>query len=91
MDVTTAGSLGEEVLEEVSTAVVADEDVLRTILTAVVARGHVLLEDVPGTGKTLTARSFATALGLSFNRIQFTPDLLPTDVTGTYVFDERER
>ncbi len=91
MELTRAGELGDAVLDEVSNAVVADEAVLRTILTAVVGRGHVLLEDVPGTGKTLTARSFATALGLSFTRIQFTPDLLPTDVTGTYVFDEKRR
>jgi MoxR-like ATPase/intein/homing endonuclease len=57
----------------------------------VLARGHVLLEDVPGTGKTLTARTLANALGLSFSRIQFTPDLLPTDVTGTHVFNEQTR
>ncbi len=55
------------------------------------AQGHVLLEDVPGTGKTLTARSFASALGLSFSRVQFTPDLLPADVTGTHVFNEQDR
>ena len=58
------------------------------MLTGILARGHVLLEDVPGTGKTLTAQSFATALDLSFSRIQFTPDLLPADVTGSNVFDE---
>ncbi|QSG13067.1 AAA+ ATPase of MoxR-like family, a component of a putative secretion system [Halapricum desulfuricans] len=63
---------------------------LETVLLGVVGRGHVPLEDVPGTGKTLTARSFATALGLSFSRIQFTPDLLPADVTGTHVFNERD-
>lgn len=91
MDVTEAGELATDVLNEVSNAVVVDETVLRTILTGIVSRGHVLLEDVPGTGKTLTAQSFATALGLSFSRIQFTPDLLPTDVTGTYVFNEKSR
>ncbi|GGN94033.1 MULTISPECIES: AAA family ATPase [Haloarcula] len=91
MDVTEAGDRATAVLSEVSSAVVVDEEVLRMILTGVVSRGHVLLEDVPGTGKTLTARSFATTLGLSFNRIQFTPDLLPTDITGTYVFNEKTR
>jgi MoxR-like ATPase len=89
MDVTTAHEHAESVLDELSRAVVVDRRVLRTVMTSVVARGHVLLEDVPGTGKTLTARSLATALGLSFNRIQFTPDLLPADVTGTFVYDEQ--
>jgi len=91
MDVPTAGERASAVLEELSSVVVVDDEVLRTILTGIVSRGHVLLEDVPGTGKTLTARSFATALGLRFNRIQFTPDLLPSDITGTYVFDEQTR
>ena len=59
------------------------------MLAGILARGHVLLEDVPGVGKTLTARSFAQALGIGFRRVQFTPDLLPSDVTGSYVFDQR--
>jgi len=78
------------VLDAVRAAVVAREEFLETVLTGVLARGHVLLEDVPGTGKTLTARSLATALGLEFTRIQFTPDLLPGDITGSYVYDEHE-
>jgi len=86
MDVTEADSRSDAVLDEVARAVVADRNVLRTVMVCLLARGHVLLEDVPGTGKTLTARSFATALGLSFSRVQFTPDLLPADVTGTTVF-----
>ena len=61
------------------------------MLAGILAGGHVLLEDVPGVGKTLTARSFAQALGLGFRRVQFTPDLLPSDVTGSYVFDQRTR
>jgi len=70
--------------------VIADRSFLETVLLGVFSRGHVLLEDVPGTGKTLTARSFATALDLSFSRIQFTPDLLPADVTGTHIYNEQE-
>ena len=62
---------------------------LELVLLGVLARGHVLLEDNPGLGKTLMARSFAQALGLDFKRIQFTPDLLPSDVTGSYVYDQR--
>lgn len=88
MDIAEASAKCEEVLSAVEQAVIADRSFLETILLGVLARGHVLLEDVPGTGKTLTARSIATALGLCFSRIQFTPDLLPSDVTGTHVFDE---
>ncbi|ELZ89963.1 AAA family ATPase [Haloferax sulfurifontis] len=91
MDIDTASETCDEVLDAVSEAVIADRSFLETVLTGVLARGHVLLEDVPGTGKTLTARSVATALGLSFSRVQFTPDLLPADVTGTNIYDERER
>jgi MoxR-like ATPase len=91
VDVPEAGDRCESVLSAVERAVVADRAFLETVLLGVLARGHVLLEDVPGTGKTLTARSVATALGLSFSRVQFTPDLLPADVTGTHVFDERDR
>ncbi|RDZ65614.1 ATPase [Haloferax sp. Atlit-12N] len=91
MDIDTASETCTEVLDAISEAVIADRAFLETVLTGVLARGHVLLEDVPGTGKTLTARSVATALGLSFSRVQFTPDLLPADVTGTNIYDERER
>ena len=76
------------VLDEILSVVVADRAVLEEMLAGVLGRGHVLIEDVPGTGKTLTARSFATALGLEFSRIQFTPDLMPSDITGSYVFEE---
>jgi MoxR-like ATPase len=90
MDRQAATAACGDVLDAVSTAVIAERDFLERVLVGVLARGHVLLEDVPGTGKTLTARSVAAALGLSFSRVQFTPDLLPSDVTGTNVFDERE-
>ncbi|ELY90384.1 ATPase [Natrialba hulunbeirensis JCM 10989] len=83
-----AATTADAVVEEILSAVVADRAVLEDIVAGILARGHVLLEDVPGTGKTLTARSFATALGLEFSRIQFTPDLMPADVTGSYVFEE---
>jgi MoxR-like ATPase len=90
MDATEATERCDAILDEVGRTVIVDRETLRTILAGFLGRGHVLLEDVPGTGKTLTARSVAMALDLSFSRIQFTPDLLPTDVTGTHVFDERE-
>jgi MoxR-like ATPase len=91
MDVPEASERSDDVIQEVLGAVVADEEFMETVMVGILARGHVLLEDVPGTGKTLTASSIATALGLDFSRIQFTPDLLPTDVTGTHVFNERDR
>ena len=76
------------VLERVESAVVVDRATLQELLAAVLAKGHVLIEDVPGTGKTVTARVLAEALGLAFTRIQFTPDLLPSDVTGSTIYDE---
>jgi len=88
MDASDATATCDRILDAVGDAVVGDRELLATVLTGVLARGHVLLEDVPGTGKTLTARAFAGALGLSFSRIQFTPDLLPADITGSNVFDE---
>jgi len=80
----------DAVMDRIGSAAVVDRAVLETILTAVLARGHVLVEDVPGTGKTVTARLLAEALGLGFNRVQFTPDLLPSDITGSNVYDEHE-
>jgi MoxR-like ATPase len=77
------------VLAQVERAVVGKRDRLTLVLAAILAGGHVLLEDNPGLGKTLAARSFAQALGLSFRRIQFTPDLLPADVTGSFVWDQK--
>jgi MoxR-like ATPase len=88
MDHETAAVRCAEILDAVGSAVIADDAFLEAVLTGVLARGHVLLEDVPGTGKTLTARSFANALDLSFRRIQFTPDLLPADITGSNVYNE---
>lgn len=90
MDIETASHRCQDAIDHVGDVVVADESFLTHVLVGILARGHVLIEDVPGTGKTLTARSFAEILGLSFSRIQFTPDLLPTDVTGTHVFNERD-
>ncbi|AAV45923.1 methanol dehydrogenase regulatory protein [Haloarcula marismortui ATCC 43049] len=79
------------IVERVEEAVVVERRVLFETLAGVIARGHVLVEDVPGTGKTALARVLAEALGLEFTRIQFTPDLLPADVTGSNVYNEHER
>ena len=89
IDVAATSRLAGEVLTEVDRAVVGKSDELALVLCGVLAGGHVLLEDLPGLGKTLAARSFAQTLGLEFTRAQFTPDLLPADLTGSFVFDQR--
>src|SRR5438034_3979592 len=80
---------GSAVLDEIERAIVGKREALELILIAVLCDGHVLLEDYPGLAKTLIARSFAQATSLRFSRIQFTPDLMPSDVTGSSVFDQR--
>jgi MoxR-like ATPase len=77
------------ILAEVERAVVGKRHSLELVLAGILAGGHVLMEDFPGLGKTLAARSFAQALGLDFARAQFTPDLLPSDLTGSFLYDQR--
>ena len=77
-----AGRIGDNIAK----VIVGREEMISLLLAAVIARGHVLLEDVPGTGKTVTARAFARSVSGQFSRIQFTPDLLPADITGTRVY-----
>jgi len=84
-----ASAASQKVLDAVETAVVGKRSSLELVLTGILAGGHVLLEDMPGLGKTLAARSFAQALGLPFTRAQFTPDLLPADLTGAEVYNQR--
>ncbi len=82
--------LSERLLSEVSTVIVGKRATLEFVLTAFLANGHILFEDFPGLAKTLMSKLFAQALGCRFRRIQFTPDLLPADITGTYVLDRRD-
>lgn len=77
-----------DVLDEVTRAVVGNRAPLTVVLAGILAGGHLLLEDFPGPGKTLAARSFAQTLGLEFTRAQFTPDLLPADLTGSFIWDQ---
>ena len=77
------------ILDEVERAVVGKRDVLELVLLGLLADGHVLIEDNPGLAKTLMARSFAAVTGLRFARVQFTPDLMPSDVTGAAIYDQR--
>jgi MoxR-like ATPase len=78
----------DEIVAEVSRAIVGKREVLELVLIGILVRGHILLEDLPGLAKTLMARSFAQVLGVDFNRIQFTPDLLPADITGSSMYDQ---
>jgi len=84
-------SLKTDVLDEVSKIVVGREYETTLLLTSLLARGHVLLEGVPGTSKTLLAKSFAKCLGLKFRRVQFTPDMLPLDIVGGFIFNMKTR
>jgi MoxR-like ATPase len=89
-DISNVASLSRQVIAEVERAVVGKRDLLEMMMSSVLAGGHILLEDFPGLGKTLVARSFAKVLGLEFKRIQFTPDLLPGDITGGYIFNRTQ-
>ena len=81
---------GRKLTENISRVIVGKEEVIKLLVTALIADGHVLLEDMPGTGKTRLARSLAASLNGKFARIQFTPDLLPSDVTGLNYFNQKE-
>src|SRR3954447_8244502 len=90
ISVADASALARDVHDEVEKAVVGKRLPLSLVLSALLAKGHVLLEDFPGLGKTLAARSLARVLGLDFARVQFTPDLLPADVTGSFLYNQRD-
>ena len=83
-------SLRDGTIAEVARVVVGMEAVTQQFLLAVLAGGHVLLEGVPGVAKTTLSKTFARVLGIHYQRLQFTPDLMPSDVTGTYIFDRKE-
>jgi len=89
VNVASVREVGSDLLDAVETVIVGKRAVLERVLWAILGDGHLLIEDVPGLAKTLIAKSFAAGLGLSFRRIQFTPDLLPADITGTYVFERK--
>src|SRR5919201_6952879 len=84
-----AARRAERVLAEVERAVVGKPDALQLVLLGFLADGHVLIEDFPGLAKTLMARSFAQVFDMDFARVQFTPDLMPSDVTGSSVYNQR--
>ncbi len=87
MDISQIAVISNGVIEEVEKSIIGKRELLEYVMAAILADGHVLLEDFPGLGKTMLAKAFAFALGLKFKRIQFTPDLLPGDITGGYVYN----
>ena len=84
-------SRGEAMLAALESVIVGKSATLRLLMAAILADGHVLIEDVPGVAKTMMARAASQVLGLGFRRVQFTPDLLPADITGSFIFDQRDR
>ncbi len=82
--------LAEKVMQNVEKIIVGKKDIVEKMLVAIICQGHVLLEDVPGTGKTLLAKSISTSIQCNFSRIQLTPDLLPSDITGIHFYNQKE-
>jgi len=89
IDITRIVSTSKKVKENVGRVIVGKNDVVELTIIALLCEGHLLIEDVPGIGKTMLAKSIARSLGCSFRRIQCTPDLLPSDITGTYVYNQK--
>lgn len=89
MKVLEASDIASQVIKEVGTVIVGKDEVLRKLMLAVLTNAHLLIEDLPGLAKTLMAKMFAAAMGCRFARVQFTPDLLPSDITGTYIYNQK--
>lgn len=89
MTIENAGILSNKIIQNVSKVMVGEEDRIKLVLAAMLAGGHVLIEDVPGTGKTMMAKAFTRSISGDFGRIQFTPDLMPTDVTGLNIYNRK--
>src|SRR3954468_11322716 len=90
MELAEVGARANAVIDEVEKAVIGKREALELLLLGLLADGHILIEDYPGLAKTLMARSFAQATSLDFSRIQFTPDLMPSDVTGSSIYNQRD-
>jgi len=91
MDILVIENFRKKIKENLSKVIFGKDHVLDMVVMAVICNGHILIEDVPGTGKTILARSLAKSLGADFSRIQFTPDMLPSDITGVSIFNQAKR
>ena len=91
VDVTNVQQMGEKIKNNLSEVIIGKEKTLTLAIIAFLCQGHVLIEDVPGVGKTMLARGLARSLGLLFKRIQFTPDMLPSDITGVSIYNQNSR
>ncbi|MAK78088.1 MAG: magnesium chelatase, partial [Euryarchaeota archaeon] len=87
--IATVSAITQGLQKEVSKVIIGKAENLRRITVAILSNGNILLEDFPGLGKTMVSNTFARALGCKFKRVQFTPDLLPSDIMGTYMFDQK--
>ena len=87
-DVAPVRDLGEKLIHNVEKVIMGKSDVIRKVVLCLLADGHILLEDIPGTGKTTLAKAIARSVGCSFSRVQFTPDLLPSDLTGVSFYNQ---
>ena len=90
MELKEIQEITSKIKENVNKIIIGKSQVIDLILTSILAGGHVLLEDTPGTGKTVLAKSIAKSINSNFKRIQFTPDLLPSDITGLNIFNQKE-
>lgn len=90
-DVAPVRDLGEKLIRNVEKVIMGKSDVIRKVVLCLLADGHILLEDIPGTGKTTLAKAIARSVGCSFSRVQFTPDLLPSDLTGVSFYNQKEQ
>ena len=89
-DLSVSVTIARKIIENVSTVIVGKDSIIEQALAALIAEGHIIIEDVPGVGKTMLAKSIAASIGCSFRRIQFTPDLLPSDVTGISIYNQNK-
>lgn len=87
----TIQTLASLIKQSINQVIIGKDDVIDSLLVGLFSSGHVLLDDVPGTGKTLLVKTLSASLGIAFKRIQFTPDLLPTDITGLHFFNQKKR
>ena len=90
-DVAPVRALGEKLMQNIETVIMGKSDVIRKAVLCLLANGHILLEDIPGTGKTTLAKALARSVGCTFGRVQFTPDLLPSDLTGVSFYNQKEQ